>query len=105
MPKHLWILCLVATLAACRTAEEKRRDAGYLPRRSELDQAKYDAAVKRKEILIGMKKSEVLQAWGQPMKRDRTTFRGQRVDRWMWAFSEIYFDREGYVVGWHTAGR
>jgi len=105
MPKHLWILCLVASLAACRTAEEKRRDAGYLPRRSELDQARYDEAVKNKRILVGMKKSEVLKAWGKPMKRDHTTFRGKRVERWEWAFSDIYFDRAGYVVGYHTAGK
>jgi len=33
------------------------------------------------------------------MKKGTVTFRGEEVERWMYPFSEFYFDRWGRVVG------
>ena len=76
---------------------------GDTSHRSEADQKKFEAAIKRGEVKMGMVQKEVRRAWGKPARVDKTTHQGRTVTRWSYTFSEIYFHREGFVVGWRSA--
>ena len=92
------LLLLACLFAACNSSRDKTQQ------RTPQQQKKYAASVARKEVLVGMKKSEVRKAWGTPQRTKRSIYRSKRVTVWEYAFSEFYFDADGYVVGWITAG-
>jgi len=94
--RTLSLLLLACLGAACNTSKEMQRT----PKQEE----KYAAAVKRKEVLLGMKKSEVRRAWGTPHRTRPSVYKTKPVTVWEYAFAEFYFDRDGYVVGWISGG-
>jgi len=85
---------LLALLApACNTPKNP------YPPRTAAEEAQYEEAIDEGRIVLGMTRDEARRAWGSPMKKDTVTFRGEEVERWMYPFSEFYFDRWGRVVG------
>jgi hypothetical protein len=78
--------------AACSSSKPKQEQ-----RSPELE-AKYRAAIARGEATFGMRRDEVERAIGKPQRKDWTTVDGEKRERWAYAFSEVHFDREGYVV-------
>ena len=62
--------------------------------------AAYQRAIEQGELKLGMSRSEVVQAWGRPQKKDRTRRGGVRVERWWYPSVFVYFDRDGYVSSW-----
>jgi len=101
-PALLPWLALLA-LAACGSSSSGR---GATPQatRTPRDEARYAAAVKRHEIKIGMSRAEVLRAWGKPGRKKSKLRLGRKVEVWLYAFSDLYFDDEGYVIGFQSAG-
>jgi hypothetical protein len=89
-------------LAACNSTPSDT-PARSTPRTPEME-AKYKEAVARGEVKMGMTRREVEEAIGAPQRKDRTTYMSRQVERWNYPYSEIYFDRDGYVLGWRSAG-
>lgn len=89
---------LLVGFAACSTPGAKKVG------RSPEQQAKVDEAIKNREVRLGMTESEVLQAWGKPNRKRKATHRGRPVTIWSYGVSEIYFDRDGFVVGGSAPG-
>ncbi|MHC4973788.1 MAG: hypothetical protein ACYTG3_15800 [Planctomycetota bacterium] len=92
------LLLLLFVLAACSTPGGKKVD------RPPEQQAKVDEAIKNREVRLGMTEAEVLAAWGKPQSKRKATHRGKRVAVWSYGISEIYFDRDGFVVGGSAPG-
>ncbi|MHC4550841.1 MAG: hypothetical protein ACYTEZ_18960 [Planctomycetota bacterium] len=93
MRRHLLrILCLAAAGCAASSAPKSERSPEQAARVKE--------AIKSGEIRYGMTTSEVLASWGKPARKSTTRHRGRRVTVWAYAFTDVYFDRDGYVVGW-----
>lgn len=98
MRRLLFLPVLLVGFAACSTPGAKQVD------RPPEQQAKVDEAIKNREVRLGMTESEVLQAWGKPNSKRKATHRGRSVRVWSYGVSEIYFDREGFVVGGSAPG-
>jgi len=92
------LLLLLVCLAACATPGTKKVD------RPPEQQANVDEAIKNREVRLGMTESEVLAAWGSPKRKSKATHRGKRVAVWSYGISEIYFDRDGFVIGGSAPG-
>jgi len=91
------LLFLLVCLTACSTP-------GTKVDRPPEQQARVDAAIKNREVRLGMTESEVLAAWGKPHSKSKATQRGKPVKVWSYGISEIYFDRDGFVVGGSAPG-
>ena len=92
-----------ATLVACGATKKVGRALEGPPKRTKSEQRRFDAAVKRGDVLIGMTKSEVRKSRGDPKKTDSVERYGGKVRRWQYSWDEVYFDAKGLVVGTHTA--
>ena len=92
------LLFLLVGLMACSTPGAKKAD------RPPEQQAKVDEAIKNREVRLGMTQSEVVAAWGKPQSKSRASQRGKEVTVWSYGISEIYFDRDGFVVGGSAPG-
>jgi outer membrane protein assembly factor BamE (lipoprotein component of BamABCDE complex) len=92
------LLLLLVCLAACSTPGAKKVD------RPPDQQAQVDEAIKNREVRLGMTESEVLAAWGQPKRKRKATHRRKPVVIWSYVYSEIYFDRDGFVVDMSAPG-
>lgn len=92
------LLFLLVCLAACSAPGAKKAQ------RSPEQQAKVEAAIKNREVRLGMTESEVLAAWGKPQRKRRATHRRKPVVIWSYVYSEIYFDRDGFVVDMSAPG-
>ena len=93
-----------ALLAACQASGGST--SGKTAHRSKRDQQRYDGAVARGDVKLGMTKSELLRSRGQPRKKTRETYRGRKnVEVWLYAWSQIYFDHDGYVASVHSSAR
>lgn len=92
------LLFLLVGLMACSTPGSKKVD------RPPEQQAKVDEAIKNREVRLGMTQSEVLLAWGKPQGKSKASQRGKEVTVWSYGISEIYFDRDGFVVGGSAPG-
>ena len=91
------LAAVLAAAAACGTPAKPHNRTPEM-------QEKYRAAVERGEVKLGMTRSEVAEAVGKPQRKDRTKYGRREVERWHYTFSEVYFDDEGYVVGFRSAG-
>ena len=102
MARLAWLLLLPA---ACSTP--KGEDAEPPPakvttegRTPEADR-KYKEAAARGEVKYGMRRDEVRTARGAPLRTKKTTYRKKPVTCWSYMDTDIFFDEDGYVVGWH----
>jgi len=82
-------------LGACASGGEKADTSSRSPE----EQRKYEEAIARGEVKIGMTEDEVARTLGKPLRVDTTKYIKRDVVRWSYTFNEIYF-RHGYVVGW-----
>jgi hypothetical protein len=94
------VLPLLLLLAACSSAPADRGSTAN--RTPEVDK-KYKEAAARGEVKIGMIQSEVRTAMGDPKRTKRTTYRRQPATCWSYINIDIYFDDEGFVIGWQSA--
>ena len=95
------LLILAPLLAACGSGGGREAPTAH---RSPRDQQRYEAAVQRGEILLGMTRGEVTRAWGKPRRRARETYRGRKnIEVWLYAFAQVHFDADGYVMGFRSA--
>ena len=103
MTQRLAALWILAAVAACGTSGGVGK--GKTDHRSPEDQKRYDEAVARGEVKLGMTRDEVRRAWGKPRRKVRENHRGRKnVEIWLYPFSQVYFDRDGYVFDFRSAG-
>ena len=86
------VLVLCGVLCACTPAAQRRPD------RSKSAEAKYKAAVERGEVKIGMTEAEVTKGYGKPKKKVKSTRDHRPVVRWLYMYSEVIFDADGFVI-------
>jgi len=86
------LAALCATLLCTCTPQKKRRD------RTKDHEARYKAAVARHEVRIGMTDDEVTESWGKPMRKVKEMRDGKKVVLWLYTYSEIVMDSDGYVI-------
>ena len=91
------LLFLLVCLTACSTP-------GTKVDRPPEQQARVDAAIKNREVRLGMTGSEVLAAWGKPHSKSKAMQHGKSIRVWSYGISEIYFDSDGFVVGGSAPG-
>jgi hypothetical protein len=89
-------LVLPLLAAACGSTPKDPRDEALEKDREQ----RYQEAIAKKEIRLGMTPKMVVAAWGEPQKRDRTTRNGKEVRRWWYPSVFVYFHEDGYVLGW-----
>ncbi len=101
MRRISWLLLL----AACAPPVDKDPDAKTAHGRTAEDDKRFKEYAARGEVRIGMVKSEVKTAWGEPGRTKRTTFRRKSATCWSYPdrYADIYFDDEGYVIGYQSA--
>ena len=99
MRRFAWLLLLAACAAPGEEADQPPKAVhGRTP---EADQ-KYKEAAARGEVKYGMTRDEVRTAMGAPLRTKRTTYRRKPATCWSYQFSDIYFDDDGYVIGWQS---
>lgn len=91
---------LLLVLAACGTAAKITETT---PDRTPEAEQKYKEAVARGEVRIGMVQSEVRAAMGPPSRTSRTTYRRKPSLCWSYLYTDVYFDGQGFVIGWQSA--
>jgi hypothetical protein len=100
MRRTAWLLLLAAcsTPAGTETSDKVAHD-----RTPDADR-RYKEAAARGEVKYGMVREEVRKAWGAPKRTGRTTYKRKSVTSWSYPdrFTDIYFDDDGFVVGWHS---
>lgn len=64
---------------------------------------KYQELAAKGEVRIGMVKDEVRTALGAPKRTSSTTYRRQPATCWSYIYRDIYFDKNGYVIGFQSA--
>lgn len=98
-------LLLLPILAACAApkAEEEAAEPGKVAhgRTPEADQ-KYKEAAARGEVKYGMVRDEVKTARGAPLRTKRTTYKRKPSTCWSYTDCDIYFDDDGFVIGWQS---
>lgn len=101
MRRIAWLLLL----AGCSTPVVTAVTGDKPPDRTPETEQKYKEAVARGEVKIGMTRSEVRTAMGQPKRTSKTTYRRKSATMWSYPLTDIYFDGDGFVIGWQTSTR
>lgn len=104
MAKLAWFLLLVA---ACSTppkdGEADQPPAKVAGGRTPDADRKYKEAAERGEVKYGMVRDEVRTAMrGGPLRTKKTTYRRRPATCWSYQFTDIYFDEDGFVIGWQS---
>lgn len=101
----MWRFAWLPLLAACAApkAEEDVQEPSKVAhgRTPEVDQ-RYKEAAARGEVKYGMVRDEVRTARGAPVRTKRTTYRRRPATCWSYADCDIYFDEDGFVIGWQS---
>jgi outer membrane protein assembly factor BamE (lipoprotein component of BamABCDE complex) len=92
-------LLLLLLPAACGTVDI----ASKPPDRTPEQQQNVKEAIARGEVRMGMIKDEVRQAMGSPLRTSKTTYSRKQATCWSYLYTDIYFDDDGYVIGWLSA--
>ena len=93
MRRLTWLILL----AACQSSTSQ------VPERTPEQEEKYKEAVARGEVKIGMTKGEVRAAIGPPKRTKKSMYRGRNATVWSYLYTDIFFDENGYVLGWQSA--
>ncbi|MFI5402258.1 MAG: hypothetical protein ACHQ1G_04925 [Planctomycetota bacterium] len=99
MRHTVWLLLL----AGCSTPLVKEITGETVPGRTPEDDKRYKEYAKKGEVRIGMVRSEVRTAMGEPNRTKRTTYRKKPATCWSYLYTDIYFDDNGFVVGYQSA--
>jgi len=91
---------LLLLLAGCGTPLVPTTAETY--KRTPEAEQKYKEAAARGEVKIGMTRDEVRTAWGTPTRTSRTTYQRKRATCWSYLNKDVYFDDDGYVIGWQS---
>jgi hypothetical protein len=97
MRRTLWLLLV----AACGTPGPTDESGKASTRTPEADR-KYKEVAARGEVRLGMTRQEVRTALGEPKRTKRTTYRRRSATCWSYEYRDIYFDDEGFVIGWQS---
>jgi hypothetical protein len=93
-------------LAACGTTPEQEAEqqpAKAVQGRTPEQDRKYKEAAERGEVKYGMVRDEVRTAMrGGPQRTKKTTYKRKPATCWSYPFTDIYFDEDGYVIGWQS---
>lgn len=84
--------------AACSTVTPSKP-----PERTPEQQQNVEEAIARGEVRMGMVRDEVRRAMGKPNRTSKTTYKRRSATCWSYLYTDIYFDEEGYVIGWQSA--
>jgi len=87
---------LLAIAAGCAGTSEQETP------RSRADQKRIEDAIARGEVLRGMSRSEVRDAWGRPTKTRWIQLQGRKLEMWTYPSTALYFDEAGYLVRWDS---
>ena len=95
-------LAWLALLAACAapTEEDAQQPQKVAHGRTPEADQKYKEAAARGEVKYGMIRDEVRTARGAPARTKKTTFRRKPATCWSYPDCDIYFDEDGFVIGW-----
>ena len=99
MRRIAWLLLL----AACAAPGDKDPAGKAAHGRTPEDDKRYKEYAARGEVRTGMVKSEVRTALGEPSRTNRTTYRRKSATCWSYPYRDIYFDDDGYVIGYQSA--
>jgi len=96
---------LLPLLAACATPGEQPAGGGGSAPYGRTPDAhqRYQEAAARGEVRIGMVKDEVRTALGPPTRTSRTTYQRKSATCWSYLYRDIYFDNDGFVIGYRSA--
>jgi hypothetical protein len=98
-------LAFLPFLAACGAPVVKDIVEPPPDRTPEVDQ-KYKEAAERGEVKLGMTRGEVRTAMrGDPKRTGKTTYRRRPATFWAYLHADIYFDKDGFVIGYETPYR
>lgn len=99
MRRIAWLLLLAACSAPSGTETPGKTPHGRTPE----DDKRYKEYAARGEVRTGMVKSEVRTAMGEPNRTSRTTYRRKSATCWSYPYRDIYFDDDGFVIGYQSA--
>jgi outer membrane protein assembly factor BamE (lipoprotein component of BamABCDE complex) len=92
------VLLPLLLLAACSTVSPTKP-----PDRTPEQQQNVEESIARGEVRMGMVKDEVRRAMGKPNRTSKTTYGRKPATCWSYIYTDIYFDDDGYVIGWQSA--
>lgn len=99
--RRLLLLPLLAACAAPKADEDVPEPKKSVLGRTPEQDRKYKEAAARGEVKYGMVRDEVRTAMrGPPDRTKRTTYKRRPATCWSYVNCDIYFDEEGFVIGW-----
>lgn len=101
MRRIAWLLAL-PLLAGCSTPGGTSTEAKVAHGRTPEDDKRYKEYAARGEVRIGMVREEVRTAMGEPKRTSRTTFHRKAAICWSYVYTDIYFDEDGFVIGYQS---
>jgi len=100
MRRIAWLLPLL--LAGCSAPGATQEEGKIVRGRTPEDDKRYKEYAARGEVRYGMVREEVRTALGEPKRTSRTTYRRKAATCWSYLYRDIYFDEDGFVIGYQS---
>jgi outer membrane protein assembly factor BamE (lipoprotein component of BamABCDE complex) len=101
MRRIVWLLPLLL-LAGCSAPGDTQPEGKTVHGRTPEDDKRYKEYAAHGEVRIGMVREEVRTAMGEPNRTSKTTYRRKRAVCWSYLYTDIYFDEDGFVIGYQS---